>query len=211
MKENKLKSFFLLNKVITILLLSIYVLTIVVVTIYFYLIRTRENMVIDYPSCPVCLYEVKYDIARKIDYRIPDILGYEKSESDGFNYRPFYDYRYNSFQYSYFLNIYILSITVLLILSILTVYSYKKIYIKNNGTYYVRIFNILAGLISVFIPFYTLFYLSELSRGIINFYIPGYFTFIITGIISIIVILLETLHIIMVLRKDVRKYYGLLK
>lgn len=211
MKDNNLKSFFLLNKVITLMLVGIYVFTIVVVTVYFYLIRTKENTVIDYPSCPVCLYDVKYYIARKIDYRIPDILVFGKSEFDGFNYLPFYDYRYISTQYSYFLNIYILSITVLLILSILTVYSYKKIFVKNRGIYYIRILNILFGLISVFIPFYALFYLRELSRGIINFYMPGYFTFIVTGIISIFVILLETINIILVLRKETRMYYGILK
>jgi len=211
MKENNPKSFFLLNKILTIVLVSIYVFTIGVITIYFYQVRTKENTVIDYPSCPVCLYDVKYDIARKIDYKIPDILGYEKSESDGFNYRPFYDYRYLTTQYNYFLYFYVLSITILIILSILTISSYLKVRVKRNRIYYIRILSIFPGLLSVFIPFYSLFYLREIIMNFTGIYIQGYLTYILTAIISMILILLETILIIMVLRKEIREYYGIIK
>ena len=206
MKENNPKSFFLLNKILTIVLVSIYVFTMGVLSIYVYINRTIENTVITYPDCTLCKYEGKY-IAPEINYKIPDILNSEENEFDGITYQPFYDYRYISTEYNYFLSFYLVSVTILLTLLTLTIYSYKKMRVKHKGNYYFRISTIFSGLVSVFIPFYTFFYLSEIIGNVTNLYLQGYFSHILIGIISMVLILLETILIIMVLRKEVRKYY----
>lgn len=206
MKDNNLKSFFLLNKIIAILLVSIYVFTMGVLSIYVYINRTIENTVINYPPCITCNYGSKYANPPQINYKIPVIIGLASNDPDEFS-KPLNNYRYNNFQFSDFIKFYIVSTSVLLAISVFTIFSYKKMYLKLKNSYYFRILSIFSGLLSVIIPFFTVFYLRELIEIFIRFYIPDYIAYIFTGIISMILILLETILIIMVLRKEVRKYY----
>lgn len=163
MKDNNLKSFFLLNKIIAILLVSIYVFTMGVLSIYVYINRTIENTVINYPPCITCNYGSKYANPPQINYKIPVIIGLASNDPDEFS-KPLNNYRYNNFQFSDFIKFYIVSTSVLLAISVFTIFSYKKMYLKLKNSYYFRIFKYIFWIIKCNYPLFYSFLFKRINR-----------------------------------------------